>query len=73
VEIEEGDDMEDRLIELETRLTYQDDLLQKLDEVVIMQQREIDALKLQVRHISDQLRNVSPEGSMGEEPPPPHY
>jgi len=65
--------MENRIIELETRLTYQDDLLQKLDEVIIRQQREIDALKLQVRHISDQLRNPPLEGSIGEEPPPPHY
>jgi len=65
--------MENRIIELETRLTYQDDLLQKLDEVIIRQQREIDALKLQVRHISDQLRNAPLEGSLGEEPPPPHY
>lgn len=47
--------MEDRIIDLETRLTYQDDLLQKLDEVVINQQKEIDELKLQVRHISQQL------------------
>jgi SlyX protein len=65
--------MEDRIIELETRLTYQDDLLQKLDEVVATQQKEIEELKLQVRHISQQLQVAHRNSPQSEEPPPPHY
>ena len=65
--------MDDRIIELETRLTYQDDLLQKLDEVVASQQKEIDELKLQVRHLSQQLQVVHQSTPQSEEPPPPHY
>jgi SlyX protein len=66
-------EMEDRIIDLETRITYQDDLLQKLDEVVATQQKEIDELKLQVRHISQQLQVVHQSATQSEEPPPPHY
>jgi SlyX protein len=65
--------MEERIIDLETRLIYQDDLLQKLDEVVANQQKEIEELKLQVRHISQQLQVVHQGAQQSDEPPPPHY
>ena len=65
--------MENRIDELETRLMFQDDLLQKLDEVVINQQKEINELKLQVKHLSEQLKDVGNIVSVGDDSPPPHY
>ncbi len=65
--------MEQRIIELETRLTFQDDLLQKLDTVVIRQQQEIAELKIQVQSLIEQLRQVDSRISSDEDGPPPHY
>lgn len=65
--------MEARIIELETRLTFQDDLLQKLDDVVIKQQQEIDELKAQLVVVNEQLNQVLGLIDPPEEGPPPHY
>ncbi len=67
--------MEDRIIELETRLSYQDRLIQELNEVVTRQQNQIDHLEADMKRVRDHLK-----GSAGsqiarpdEEIPPPHY
>lgn len=67
--------MEDRLIELETRVAFQDDLLRKLDEIVSRQSIEMDSLILQVRRLQEQLEGLEPPHmkSQSEETPPPHY
>ncbi|HKI61500.1 MAG TPA: SlyX family protein [Mariprofundaceae bacterium] len=68
-------DLENRIIELETRLSYQDHVIQELNEVVIRQQNQIDSLIRDRRRIMDHLKEqgqaeaLSPE----EEAPPPHY
>ena len=65
--------MEERIIELETRLTYQDDLVQKLDEVIIKQQKEIDEIKVLLKRMNQQLNETIGQELPGEEGPPPHY
>ena len=64
---------EERIIELETRLTFQDDLLQKLDDVIIRQQQEIDELKTQLISINQQLAEVGGQVGPQNDEPPPHY
>ena len=66
-------DTEERIIELETRLTFQDDLLQKLDDVIIRQQQEIDELKTQLTSINQQLAEVGGQVDPQNDGPPPHY
>lgn len=65
--------MEERIIELETRLTFQDDLLQKLDDVIINQQKELDELKTQLKSINQQLLQVAGPITPDEVGLPPHY
>jgi SlyX protein len=65
--------LEERIIELETRLTFQDDLLQKLDDVVIRQQQQIDEHRMQLLAINQQLRQGDDQLSVSDEGPPPHY
>jgi SlyX protein len=65
---------ERRLTDLEIKLSYQEDLLDQLNQVVVRQQREIDLLLREVR----QLRQQVPEGSgptfsRASEELPPHY
>lgn len=66
---------ESRLIELETRLTYQDDTIRQLNDAVSRQQLEIARLErlclaLQSR-VAALIENV-PRESIGDERPP-HY
>jgi len=53
--------MENRLIELETRLSFQDHTLQELNAVVVRQQREIDALTRELETLKAQLKTLAPD------------
>ncbi len=66
--------MEQRLDELESRIGYQDRLLDELNEVVIKQQEQIDQLQSKVEALSRVIAGFDTGGiESGEEPPPPHY
>jgi hypothetical protein len=41
-------DLESRVMELESRLAFQDDTIQALNDVLVTQQRSIDRLELQI-------------------------
>ncbi len=68
-------EMDERFVDLETRLTYQERTLEELNEVVTRQQDQIDLLTEQLAAIVSHLRDsASPvDGSSEDEPPPPHY
>ena len=67
--------MEERFVDLETRLTYQARTIEELNEVVTRQQGQIDVLEEKLKAIVEHLREAaSPvEGDAEDEPPPPHY
>lgn len=67
--------MEDRLIDLETRLAFQEQTLQELDAVILRQQRELDVLTRRLQTAEDRLRALTPTelANQAEETPPPHY
>ena len=67
--------MEERIVELETRISYQDHIIQELSDVVAAQQKEIDRLSGEVRAIRSLLQQVRPSRlrTPDEEDPPPHY
>ncbi|MGB5456539.1 MAG: SlyX family protein [Gammaproteobacteria bacterium] len=67
--------MEDRLTELEIRLTHIEDTLDVLNQTVIDQHSLIDQLQLQIAIIEKKIKaaassNIAHES---EEKPPPHY
>jgi len=68
-------DLNERIIELETKSSYQEHLIQELNDVVISQQKQIDSLQASMQRVSDYLKNN--QGSQlarpEEEVPPPHY
>jgi len=67
--------METRLIELETKVSYQDHMIGELNEVVIRQQGQIDRLEKSMLRVHEQLKQ-STEPALAradEEAPPPHY
>ena len=70
--------MEERIIDLEIRLTHQEATVQTLNDVIVQQQRTIDRLMLDVETLRRQLRSLgaqigAPLARPEDEPPPPHY
>lgn len=67
--------MEERITELESRVAFQDDTIQKLNEVVVAQQKQIDKLLIEVTSLVEQVKNLSPQllADESQETPPPHY
>ena len=61
--------MEERIIELETRVAYQDKLLCDLDEVVQTFGKRLEKAEQKLRD----LQNTQLEHQAEAEPPPPHY
>lgn len=65
---------EARIIELESRLAFQDDTIQSLNDVLVEQGRVIERLQLQVAELIKRYEEMAGQyGGGGEEPPPPHY
>lgn len=64
--------MEDRLTELETKVTYQDQIIEDLNNVVIELRKKVDSLEGIVKRVVEaeddpELKDASLET------PPPHY
>lgn len=68
-------DYEDRLIELETKISFDEDIIEKLSDEIAKQQLEIENLKQIVRFMQGKLKDVvgSNVALPSEETPPPHY
>ncbi len=66
---------EDRLIELETRVAYQEATLQQLNDIVTAQQQRIDRLERVCRELAARIARSADaafKGSAADEIPP-HY
>ncbi|MGF9762826.1 SlyX family protein [Microvirga sp. 0TCS3.31] len=64
-----------RIEALEVRVAYQDQVIEDLNQTVIAQWKQIDALKRQLNEVVDRVQEVedSSGGPAAPEPPPPHY
>ena len=67
--------MEDRIVELETKLVFQDETINELNEVITDQQKQLDELREEVRLLNLRIVSLaeSSTDSNEKEPPPPHY
>jgi SlyX protein len=66
---------EDRLVELETKLAFQETTIHKLDEVVAQQQNQLDILQAAIQELHERMKSMAEETvrDPADEPPPPHY
>lgn len=66
---------EERIAELEMKLTFQDNLLEELNHALVEQQFVIDKMQVQLRYLAAKLKDMQPSNvaSRTEETPPPHY
>ncbi len=66
--------MEERVTELESRLAFQDDTIQALNDELVVQQRLLERLQLQVAALAKRQEDISGQlESAEDEAPPPHY
>jgi SlyX protein len=66
---------DDLIIELQTKLSFQDDLLEGLNQVVTSQQQQIMHLETAFKALKLQVKTLQTDPNQTEvsEPPPPHY
>ncbi|MEJ1339789.1 MAG: SlyX family protein [Candidatus Sedimenticola sp. (ex Thyasira tokunagai)] len=66
--------VQDDIIDLQTRLAFQEDALQELTLTTTHQQNLIDMLQRKVLNLEEQLRSLEPQEGMGTiNERPPHY
>ena len=66
---------DDRFLDIETKLAYQEDLVASLNQIVSDQQRKLDELEAAYRKLVDRAVEQSEElaALRIEDAPPPHY
>jgi SlyX protein len=66
---------DNRIIELEIKTAYQEDLLQALNNIVGQHQQKIDRLEATCRLLNERIKSLSVEGGSSEniDEVPPHY
>lgn len=67
--------MEDRIIELESRVAFQDDAILKLQGITEEHQKEIYRLTREAEALREKLIALAPSllAAQDDEVPPPHY
>lgn len=70
-----NNELNQRLIELETKLAFQEMTIEELNQALISQQFMLDKLQLQLRQMAEKFQGLSASNiaSRAEETPPPHY
>ena len=68
-------DIETHFADLESRIAFQEDAIEALNQVIINQQKDIDRLERQVQRLEHMMSqgNEGVTGDPSKEPPPPHY
>ncbi|WP_374326328.1 SlyX family protein [Azonexus sp.] len=66
--------MESRITELEIKISFNEDQIDELNKIIYQQQRQIELLAAELRHLRDQVNNgQSVERRNLRDEIPPHY
>jgi len=67
-------EQEDRFQRIETKIAFQEHLLEALNDALAGQQQQLDVLLKKFHHLSQQIESFGGQISKPEdESPPPHY
>ena len=68
-------ELNERIEHLESKLAFQDDTIEQLNQALTLQQQDLDKLRHQMCLIINRMKEmvVSQVASQGEGTPPPHY
>jgi SlyX protein len=73
VPMSDPNNLSERIEVLETRLTFQEETIETLNNTVTAQWLKIDALTRQVEALSERLREAEANARGAANEPPPHY
>ncbi len=67
--------MNERLIKIETKISFQEDLLEELNKVVFQQQKKLQQLEAMCVSLANHIQTMSPNenGIVLSNERPPHY
>jgi len=67
--------LEERLLNIETKITFQEDLIEELNKTVYQQQRKLERLEAHCASLANRIQSLSEEGreSAPANERPPHY
>jgi len=65
--------MENRITDLEIRITHQESAIDELTRTTLKQEELITKLQMELKNIRSQVNEVSIIAHASEETPPPHY
>jgi SlyX protein len=65
--------LSDRIDALETRLTFQDETIETLNQTITAQWQQIDALTRQVANLGERLQEAEAQAPGAANEPPQHY
>lgn len=68
-------ELQQQLIDLESKLAFQEDVVQTLNNELHEHQKSIEKLQRQVMLLAEKISKTDDSGILrvDEEPPPPHY
>ncbi len=66
--------VEDRLTDLEIKASFMEDLVDRLNEVIVQQQQAIDRLQRELKMLQEQVAQAEPGSTRSlRDELPPHY
>ncbi len=65
--------LSERIDVLETRLAFQDETIETLNQTITAQWQQIDALTRQIANLSERLQEAETHSPGAADEPPPHY
>ena len=69
--------MQDEIIELQSKLSFQEQTINELNNALVSQQQQIDRLQLKIQLLQDSLAEVDEQAGsstgQGQHEKPPHY
>lgn len=67
-------EIDERINDLQSRLAFQDDTIQALNDALVAQQRVLERLQLQVELLARRQEEANAQFGLAEnDAPPPHY
>lgn len=65
--------MTKEIIDLEIKLTFQEQLVDELNKIMIVQQRQLDKLSMKMTLLENRIKSGEGMGNEISNPPPPHH
>ncbi len=64
-----------RIVDLESKVAFQDDTIESLNDALSQQQQQLAQMTYKMNHMVERLKSMQPSNiaTQDEEAPPPHY